>query len=62
MLKNHQIKRTYIAICEGILPNKVTKINLPIQRDAKNRKLMSIHKDGKRLCNICSFVKNFLYR
>lgn len=59
MLKNHQIKRTYIAICEGILPNKVTKINLPIQRDAKNRKLMSIHKDGKSSVTYVHLLKTF---
>lgn len=31
-MKNNQLKKEYIAICEGILPNKTGTINAPISR------------------------------
>ena len=37
LLKKHEIKRTYYAICDGKVENKIININLPIGRDPKNR-------------------------
>ncbi|WP_029513147.1 RluA family pseudouridine synthase [Mycoplasmopsis primatum] len=59
MLKNHEIHRSYIAICKGILENKITKVNLPIQRDLKDRKSMSVHKDGKEAITYIYQLKSF---
>ncbi|MFL1059902.1 pseudouridine synthase, partial [Mycoplasmopsis synoviae] len=37
MFKNHNIKRSYIGICDNFLTNKKLKINLPISLDPKNQ-------------------------
>ena len=42
LLQKHEIKREYLAITEGILPNKITHVDLPIGRDKKNRKQMTV--------------------
>ncbi|WP_027334765.1 RluA family pseudouridine synthase [Mycoplasmopsis felifaucium] len=59
MLKNHEIHRSYVAICEGIMENKITKINLPIQRSFIDRKMMNIHKDGKESITYVYLLKTF---
>ena len=41
-IKNHKIKRTYLCWVKGKMENDVTHINLPIGRDPKNRKKMTI--------------------
>ncbi|MGL4183647.1 MAG: RluA family pseudouridine synthase [Metamycoplasmataceae bacterium] len=37
LLKNHEIKREYIALVDGIINNNITHINAPIGRDPQNR-------------------------
>ncbi|VEU75551.1 ribosomal large subunit pseudouridine synthaseD [Mycoplasmopsis maculosa] len=59
MLKEHKIKRSYIAIVEGILENKITKINLPIARSTQDRKTMTVHRDGKDSITIVHLLKTF---
>ena len=46
-LKNHLIKRVYIAIIHGIPKFKTTHIKLPIARDKSNRQKMSVDPLGK---------------
>lgn len=58
-LKKHEIKRSYVAICEGILENKLTKINLPIKRSDKDRKKMAVHKEGKKSITYVRLLKTF---
>ncbi len=43
-LKDHLIKRTYFALVKGRMENEITHIDLPIGRDPRNRKRMSITK------------------
>ncbi|TQC54022.1 RluA family pseudouridine synthase [Mycoplasmopsis mucosicanis] len=59
MLKNHEIKRSYIAICDGLIKNKTTKINLPINRQSNDRKKMTVHKDGKDSITTVYLLKHF---
>ncbi|AIA29753.1 ribosomal large subunit pseudouridine synthase D [Mycoplasmopsis californica] len=59
MLKNHEIKRSYIAICDGLIQNKNTKINLPINRHANDRKKMTVHRDGKESVTNVTLLKHF---
>lgn len=59
MLKEHKIHRSYVAICEGIIENKITKINLPIQRNVQDRKVMSVHKEGKESVTYVYLLKTF---
>lgn len=59
MLKKHEIKRSYIAICDGLIENKITKINLPINRHANDRKKMTVNKDGKESITTVYLLKHF---
>ena len=43
-IKEHKIKRLYLAWVEGKIKNKIIHIKLPIGRDLKNRQKMSIQK------------------
>ena len=47
MFKNKEIKKTYVAIVDGVINNKSGTINAPITRDVKDRKKMMVGKDGK---------------
>ena len=47
MFKNKEIKKTYLAIVDGVINNKSGTINAPITRDVKDRKKMMVGKDGK---------------
>ncbi len=40
--KNHEVKREYVALLCGVLPHNEAKIDAPIGRDPKNRKLMTV--------------------
>ena len=42
-----QVTKKYIAICSGIIPHNLGKIDAPIARDPKNRQQMSIQENGK---------------
>lgn len=59
MLKKHEIKRSYIAICDGLIENKITKINLPINRHVNDRKKMTVNKDGKESITTVYLLKHF---
>jgi 23S rRNA pseudouridine1911/1915/1917 synthase len=41
-MKNREIKRTYLAICHGIIKERTGTINAPIGRDRNNRLRMSV--------------------
>ena len=58
-LKEHKIKRTYYAIVQKPFENKKIKINLPIARDTKHRKKMTISKvNGKKAITHVTVEKN----
>lgn len=46
-LKNHEVKKTYIALVRGIIKENKATINMPIARSKKDRKKMDVDKDGK---------------
>ena len=46
-LKNHEVKKTYIALVRGIIKENEATINMPISRSNKDRKKMAVNKDGK---------------
>lgn len=46
-LKNHEIKKTYIALVRGIIKENEATINMPIARDKNDRKKMAVDKYGK---------------
>lgn len=47
-LKNHDIKREYIAVAEGIIKENSGTINLPIGRHPVDRKKMAVRSDNSR--------------
>ena len=59
MFKNKQIKKTYLAIVEGVINNKSGTINAPITRDVKDRKKMMVGKDGKNSITHFYVLKTF---
>ena len=46
-LKNHEVKKTYLALVRGIIKENQATINMPIARSTKDRKKMAVDKKGK---------------
>ena len=59
MFKNKKIKKTYVAIVDGVINNKSATINAPITRDVKDRKKMMVGKDGKNSITHFYVIKTF---
>ena len=59
MFKNKEIKKTYVAIVDGVINNKSGTINAPITRDVKDRKKMMVGKDGKNSITHFYVIKTF---
>ena len=46
-IKDHKVKKTYIALVRGIVKENEATINMPIGRSEKDRKKMAVTKEGK---------------
>ena len=46
-IKNREVKKTYIALVRGSMPEDSATINMPIGRSTKDRKKMAVTKTGK---------------
>lgn len=46
-LKNHEIKKTYLALVRGCVKENEATIHMPIARSTKDRKKMAVAKEGK---------------
>ena len=46
-IKEHRVKKTYIALVRGIVQENEATINMPIGRSEKDRKKMAVTKKGK---------------
>lgn len=46
-IKNREVKKTYITLVRGIIPENEATINMPIGRSTKDRKKMAVVKEGK---------------
>lgn len=46
-IKNRKVKKTYIALVRGTVPENEATINMPIGRSTKDRKKMAVVKNGK---------------
>ena len=46
-IKNREVKKTYIALVRGAVPEEEATINMPIGRSTKDRKKMAVNKNGK---------------
>lgn len=47
-IKNREVKKTYIALVRGFVPEQEATINMPIGRSNKDRKKMAVTKNGKQ--------------
>ena len=41
-IKNHEVKKTYIAVVRGVVKENEATINMPIGRSEKDRKKMAV--------------------
>ena len=46
-IKNHEVKKTYIALVRGIVKENEATIHMPIARSTKDRKKMAVTQNGK---------------
>lgn len=58
-LKNHEVKKTYIALVRGIVKENEATINMPIGRSTKDRKKMAVTKTGKNAVTHFKVIKRF---
>lgn len=58
-LKNHEIKKTYIALVRGIIKENEATINMPISRSTKDRTKMAVSKEGKNAVTHISVIERF---
>ena len=58
--KNHTIKRTYIALLEGVLPHNKVTVDAPIGRDVNNRLKMAVtNKNSKNAITHIEVIKRY---
>lgn len=57
--KNHEVKRTYVALLCGNLPYEKATIDAPIKRDSANFNKMGVFKDGKEAITHLKVIKRY---
>lgn len=58
-IKEHKIKKTYIALVRGIVKENEATINMPIGRSPKDRKKMAVVKNGKEAITHFKVLKRY---
>ena len=58
-LKNHEIKKKYIALVRGVVKENNATINMPIGRSKKDRKKMDVDKNGKEAITHFKVLKRY---
>lgn len=58
-IKNHTVKKTYIALVRGIVKENEATINMPIGRSIKDRKKMAVTKNGKEAITHFKVIKRY---
>lgn len=58
-IKNHEVKKTYIAMVRGIVKENEATINMPIGRSTKDRKKMAVTQNGKEAITHFKVIKRF---
>ncbi len=59
MFKNHDIKRTYVALANGVIPYNKGTIDVPIKRDDKHFDKMMACEDGKKAITHFKVLKRY---
>ncbi len=63
-IKNHTVKKTYVALVRGRIKENEATINMPIGRSDKDRKKMAVRRDGKSAIThvkVLEKFKNYTY-
>ena len=58
-IKNHEIKKTYIALVRGIIKENEATIDMPIGRSNSDRKKMAVTKNGKNAITHIKVLKRY---
>ena len=58
-IKNHEVKKTYIALVRGNLKENMATIDMPIARSNKDRTKMAVSKDGKKAVTHIKVLERF---
>ena len=58
-IKNHEVKKTYIALVRGVFKENEATIDMPIGRSTSDRKKMAINKNGKNAITHIKVLKRF---
>jgi len=58
-IKNHEVKKTYIALVRGSLKENQATINMPIARSTKDRTKMAVSKKGKEAITHIKVLERF---
>ena len=58
-IKNHEVKKTYIALVRGVLKENEATINMPIGRSNTDRKKMAVVKNGKNAITHIKVIKRY---
>lgn len=58
-IKNHEVKKTYLALVRGRIKEQEATINMPIARDEKNRLKMAVDKNGKNAVTHFKVLKKY---
>jgi len=58
-IKNHKVKKTYIALVRGIVKENEATINMPIGRSPRDRKKMAVVKTGKNAITHFKVLKRY---
>ena len=56
---NKLVTKKYIAICSGVIPHNLGKIDAPLARDPKNRQQMTILEGGKNAITNFKVIERF---
>ena len=58
-IKNHEVKKTYIALVRGVIKENEATIDMPIGRSRTDRKKMAVAKDGKNAVTHIKVLKRY---
>ena len=58
-IKERNVKKTYIALVRGNVPEEEATINMPIGRSTKDRKKMAVNKNGKNAVTHFKVLKRY---
>ena len=58
-IKNHEVKKTYIALVRGVFKENEATINMPISRSQNDRKKMAVNREGKNAITHIKVIERF---